>query len=87
MTMKQMDEGYRSQKFSPPNTRMVIVELASRDKVEIISRSYRITPNNLLSDIGGGLGLFLGFSIFTALSTIYDFALACPLFTYSNREN
>ena len=73
MIVNQESEGHRSQYFKDPNERSLTIQLASLDKVEIITRSYRMSLNSFVNAIGGGLGFFLGFSIFTALSTIYEF--------------
>ena len=53
-------------------SKYLLVKLASKDKVEIKTKVYLITPNQLISDIGGGLGLFLGFSILSAFTNIYN---------------
>ena len=35
--------------------------------------SYVVTANNLVSAVGGGLGLFMGFSILSTLSFTYNY--------------
>ena len=43
------------------------------DMMTYHTTSYVVTLNNLVSAVGGGLGLFMGFSILSALSFTYDF--------------
>ena len=40
--------------------------------VKITSQSYRVDLNSFVSAVGGGLGLFLGFSIIDTLFYLYE---------------
>ena len=72
MRVVQQNKGHRNQQFYDRSTKSLIVKLASKDKVEMKTMSYVVTTNHLFSDIGGGLGLFLGFSLLSTLSALYD---------------
>ena len=52
----------------------VIVEIYMPNRViEHYIRSYRVGINDLISSVGGSLGLFLGFSLLSTLLSTYTY--------------
>ena len=48
--------------------------MGSRE-VTYYTKSYLVSFNDLVSSVGGGLGLFVGFSILSTLTAFLDYAL------------
>ena len=70
----QLHKDSDSWNFGGLDTSLVVMKYRPNIKTETIS--YLIDPIGLISNIGGGLGLALGFSIFSVFDFIMDKFLA-----------
>ena len=66
----QLHKDSDSWNFGGLDTSLVVMKYRPNIKTETIS--YLIGPIGLISNIGGGLGLALGFSIFSVFDFIMD---------------
>ena len=58
-----------------PEGNETIIELNVKKKSIVTTTSLKVGFNDFVSAVGGGLGLFLGFSLLSALSTVQNFII------------
>mmetsp|Transcript_24415 Transcript_24415/g.61783 ORF Transcript_24415/g.61783 Transcript_24415/m.61783 type:complete len:274 (+) Transcript_24415:1393-2214(+) len=64
----------------------IILEVFFRDlNSEIVKESWSYTPTSLLSDLGGNMGLFVGFSILTLFELAEFFVRCCMAARHGKR--
>ena len=62
MKILRRNVGHRDQQNLDTSMRYLYIQLDRGEKVLVETKSYLVSFNDLISSIGGGLGLFLGFS-------------------------
>ena len=62
----------RTKKIKISSTRSISIYFATTD-VKVYTTSYKIDFNTFISNVGGNLGLFVGFSVLGGLFFVYDF--------------
>ena len=68
---KNKDHRY-AKSFLNTSIRHLYIQLDHGDKVLVETKSYLVSFNDLVSSIGGGLGLFLGFSMLSTFTKVLD---------------
>ena len=71
-TDKSKQKTKRTKKIKISSTRSISIYFATTD-VKVYTTSYKIDFNTFISNVGGNLGLFVGFSVLGGLFFIYDF--------------
>ena len=71
-TSKSKQKTKKPKKANIPSTRTLGIYFATTD-VKVYTTSYKIDLNTFISNVGGNLGLFVGFSVLGGLFFIYDF--------------
>ena len=71
-TNKPKSKPKKTKKSKISSTRSLNIYFATTD-VKVYTTSYKIDLNTFISNVGGNLGLFVGFSVLGGLFFIYDF--------------
>ena len=71
-TDKSKQKTKRTKKIKISSTRSISIYFATTD-VKVYTTSYKIDFNTFISNVGGNLGLFVGFSVLGGLFFVYDF--------------
>ena len=72
MKILRRNVGHRDQQNLDTSMRYLYIQLDRGEKVLVETKSYLVSLNDLISSIGGGLGLFLGFSILSTFNNVFD---------------
>ena len=71
-TNKPKEKTKKTKKSKISSTRSFTFYFATTD-VKVYTTSYKIDLNTFISNVGGNLGLFVGFSVLGGLFFVYDF--------------
>ena len=69
---KPKNKTKKTKKSKISSTRSLNIYFATTD-VKVYTTSYKIDLNTFISNVGGNLGLFVGFSVLGGLFSIFDF--------------